>query len=648
MIDMLNRSTLQYFVPGNHEFDYGPLEFEVQLLARVKSKLVCCNVGAPATVKNASKFSLWPHEASPLVAFTGVVSKTVHESFDEKDWPFTDADDALEAFSTNTNTIPFHVVLSHATRDEDRAMRAALKYCPRTILLGGHDHHIDWIEHDRPPISLYKNRSNLQSVRILFLMAGGTTALNQLWSSYRELELKNGGVPPRYARASVDALLAPLHPCDARVFRPRIEENDAAWCEDDSRYTASDVDHEIPDDALEHRLHGIDSTPQLDVWSYKLTFDDFFPADSEAEEAVRLALKPITEPGEDKEVFNFSENTNQLDARDSHLRTVPTDFGLLVAECVRREGNADIAIVNSGAFRCDALLEPPKVTRRTLLDTFIFDKPKAGQDETIMTLTLKDDEIQTLLAHGLSCANKGAFPQVSDHRLSSKETERPWWRRCRRRHGDQRGAAEHVVAISSYLLINDNSTDGYVEAYAKWKGVSEDEARGNFRKARSEQQFQIIPAIEKHARGITYADITPVATQVQQSNPPTAATQFIDLARDLRTKFNRVFPYDPTNFFERMLALDALLELFARQAPVHADPAVADAREALSDFVYNLLMQLDCNRQAFWDAIKTDEANYADDTSYVAIFAAVVDGLGMIDRLRMIDRLGMIDRAGPN
>jgi 2',3'-cyclic-nucleotide 2'-phosphodiesterase (5'-nucleotidase family) len=61
MIDMLNRSTLQYFVAGNHEFDYGPKEFEVQLLARAKFRLVCCNAGAPATVKNASKFALWPH-----------------------------------------------------------------------------------------------------------------------------------------------------------------------------------------------------------------------------------------------------------------------------------------------------------------------------------------------------------------------------------------------------------------------------------------------------------------------------------------------------------------------------------------------------------------------------------------------------------
>jgi 2',3'-cyclic-nucleotide 2'-phosphodiesterase (5'-nucleotidase family) len=163
MIDMLNRSQLRYFVPGNHEFDYGPLQFEFQLLARVRSHLVCCNVTPPSTIKRASGFSPWPHEQSPQVAFTGVVSKDVHKSFGE-DWKFTDANQALEAFSRNTSMIPFHVVLSHATREEDRAMRPALEDCARTVLLGGHDHHIGWPEDDDRPI-LYKNRSNLHSVR---------------------------------------------------------------------------------------------------------------------------------------------------------------------------------------------------------------------------------------------------------------------------------------------------------------------------------------------------------------------------------------------------------------------------------------------------------------------------------------------------
>ena len=615
MIDMLNRSTLRYFVPGNHEFDYDPeTRLEDQLLvAGAKFELVCCNVSAPPAV-DASEFALWPNAESPTVAFTGVVSKSVHISFGEH-WPFSDADAALKAFSVQTaGTIPFHVVLSHATREEDRAMRPSLEECPRTVLLGGHDHHIDWPEDDFKPI-LYKNRSNLQSVRVLLLLAGDCgAAFNQLWCSYQELKKRNGGVAPPYEQRVVDALLEPLHPCDALVFRKWIEAKDPCGHEGFPNFSASafDQDDDLPDHALVNRLEGLPSV--YDVGSHVLEFDDFLPAEPRDETAVRKALKQITEPNEDHVVCDFSNDVDQLDARDAQLRERPTDFGLLAAECVRREADADIAIVHSGSFRIDAVIEA-KVTRKRLLDTFIFDKPKPGQDEPIMILTLSDQEIDTLLAHGRSLATTGAFPQVVDKRQPSKH--------------------DHVVAISSYLLMNAKSTDGYVKPYAKSTGMSEDQARDRFNELRS-GQFRIIPAIEKHVAGITYVDITPVAQPVQQSNgskPPTPGAHFIKLARDVRKEFDRVHPSVPSNFEEWYGTNEAFLALFAPRAPVPADPSLAKARKALCDFVVVVLTILKVKKVSWgvFDAdVKAQEANYTDDGfKYGVILGAVVEGLGI-------------------
>lgn len=156
------------------------------------------------------------------------------------------------------------------------------------------------------------------------------------------------------------------------------------------------------------------------------------------------------------------------------------------------------------------------MTRGILLDNFLYDKADDDGNEPIMTLTLTTAEIEFLLEHGRGRANTGAYPQISG------ELSQP--------------RSEHVVAISSYLLLDEGSTDRYVEEYAQRFNVSVDDARKKFLKARS-KQFRIIPAIEKHAPDIKYADITPAASQVQQSSPSTAATQFIDLARDVRAEF---------------------------------------------------------------------------------------------------------------
>jgi hypothetical protein len=114
------------------------------------------------------------------------VSESVHRSFDSS-WTFAAADKALQDFSRNTRDAAFHVVLSHATRDQDRLMRKALADAGRAVILGGHDHHIGWLERD-DDVWVSKNRSNLETVRVLLLLAGGDSAMQRLNDRYAELK----------------------------------------------------------------------------------------------------------------------------------------------------------------------------------------------------------------------------------------------------------------------------------------------------------------------------------------------------------------------------------------------------------------------------------------------------------------------------
>ena len=114
--------------------------------------------------------------------------------------------------------------------------------------------------------------------------------------------------------------------------------------------------------------------------------------------------------------------------------------GVLVAECVRLEAEAllkakgvrtadVVAIVNSGAFRCDSELKP-ELKVWDLRETFLFDADKA-----IMVLKVPAaGVVGELVRHGLQETKKGtgAYPQIAGH-----------W---------ERATGEVWLAISSYLL----------------------------------------------------------------------------------------------------------------------------------------------------------------------------------------------------
>jgi hypothetical protein len=119
---------------------------------------------------------------------------------------------------------------------------------------------------------------------------------------------------------------------------------------------------------------------QPDILTTKLLFDDHETPASIDVGYVTKALK-VTEQLDDTFVVrDFTRvATGKLEARDSHIRRQPTNFGVFVAECVRLHANAEVAIINSGAFRCDSELDP-KLHVRDLREAFLYDTDDAMID----------------------------------------------------------------------------------------------------------------------------------------------------------------------------------------------------------------------------------------------------------------------------
>lgn len=527
MIKLLDRMGLNYCVLGNHEFDHK----EEDLAARLKEasfKVVLSNVKPPDAIEAVERV-LWP-PTKPVIELTGIVSDAVYQAFPKTGWssnkyqafPKIGRSDptALSDLVSKTQKVPFHLVLTHADRSDDREMMKMLNDCPRTYMLGGHDHDIDWIEAD-DPTPLMKNSANLRTVRVLLLLAGGDMAMQELYKNYTSFKGKHG-TEPIYPKDS-DELLEGLCECDAEVFRAWLDRKDPLyhlkynqpnrWLGSYSQSYFTD-DEDLPADALVSRLDGMPF--HYDMLSWLLRYDDHESADDADTKIVNDAMTLIQEGSDDDVVCDFSEVTEKkLDASEKSIRSMPTDFGVFVAECVRRRGNADVAIVNSGSFRCDSLL-PTKLRMRHLRDTFTYDN-----DDTIIVLEIDGTLVDALLAHGKGEQNKGTFSQVADARQDPS-------------------SSKIAVAIASFLLLgNSNDSKGpYLNLVAEHLKKTTEQARSWVLTERGKRRsFGIIDAIKEYGGCVGYRRIDPVSIMGD------TATTFIDLAKKTLLLFEKKYPY---------------------------------------------------------------------------------------------------------
>jgi 5'-nucleotidase len=99
---------------------------------------------------------------------------------------------------------------------------------------------------------------------------------------------------------------------------------------------------------------------------------------------------------------------NPLDGISLHVRAAETNLGDLVADAMRADARADIALTNSGSIRGNRLFPAGPLTRRTLIEIHPFDNVNC-------VLELTGRVVLDALEHGVSSlpAANGMFPQVS-------------------------------------------------------------------------------------------------------------------------------------------------------------------------------------------------------------------------------------------
>ncbi|MFP2907776.1 bifunctional metallophosphatase/5'-nucleotidase [Pyxidicoccus sp. 3LFB2] len=104
-----------------------------------------------------------------------------------------------------------------------------------------------------------------------------------------------------------------------------------------------------------------------------------------------------------------------LDTRASEVRTRETNLGSFVADAFRTASGADVALVNGGALRADAVLPAGVMTRRELHAILPY-------EDALVVVEVKGATLRAALENGVSLSREdskpGRFPQVSGMRFS--------------------------------------------------------------------------------------------------------------------------------------------------------------------------------------------------------------------------------------
>lgn len=170
--ELLNRTQVDFCVLGNHELDHGVTALQ-QRLSEARFRVVMNVVGTPSGIKT-EPFACWPSQQNPQVAITGIVGENAQRAF-KAGWSFVKCTEHIRRFMEGTHPELFRIVLTHCQRDEDRHLRNAFYdtaspvFNNSVLMLGGHDHDIDWHEYDEQPL-IFKNLANLQTIRVIVLL----------------------------------------------------------------------------------------------------------------------------------------------------------------------------------------------------------------------------------------------------------------------------------------------------------------------------------------------------------------------------------------------------------------------------------------------------------------------------------------------
>ena len=111
-----------------------------------------------------------------------------------------------------------------------------------------------------------------------------------------------------------------------------------------------------------------------------------------------------------------------LDMKSENVRTRETNMGNFIADAYRQATGADVALVNGGSIRADALIQPGVLTKRDVLSILPF-------NNKVLKIELTGATLRAALEHGVGSigveAQPGRFPQVSGIRFTYDATRKP-------------------------------------------------------------------------------------------------------------------------------------------------------------------------------------------------------------------------------
>jgi hypothetical protein len=515
IVELLNRMRLNYCTLGNHEFDWGE-EALAQRMNEADFTVLLSNVDS--TNLSLKRHALWPSNDDPLIAITGIVSESVYQGFNPKsNWAFNSPEESILEFLRDNKRIPFRIVLSHASREEDRLIRDAviksivgedghyIMVPPyRSYILGGHDHDINWIEGEYSElgdgieryndwtIPISKNLANLKTIRCFLLLAGGLGEIHRITIDENIQYFANSEVA-RWAAQELQRNLDPDSSCNRRTSPLQAYPEDLKeLLQDIHPLDAKEIEtlfsspefHEAWSNSTHNRLgcslaSAFDLIPgKPDIISFTLKHSDHITSSSIDDDFVCHSLKLIQSRDDSMVCIDYLSIFNdEFDASEVSIRSIPTLFGCLVAECVRRKAGADLAIINSGSFRSDSIY-PPRLSNADLREIFLYDN-----DNSIVTLKLPKNAALAMLNHGLCKVGSGAYPQYSPPHVLPD-------------------SSYVTLAISAYLVSNDQ--DGYLTVLSRELNLVESNRLSveEMERLSMKSDYSIISAVSEYGQGL--------------------------------------------------------------------------------------------------------------------------------------------------
>ena len=112
----------------------------------------------------------------------------------------------------------------------------------------------------------------------------------------------------------------------------------------------------------------------------------------------------------------------ELDVKSADVRMQETNMADFVADAFRQAVGADVALVNGGSIRADAIIKPGILTKRDVLSILPF-------NNRVVKLQVMGTMIRAALEHGVATAAEevqpGRFPQVSGLRYAFDTSRKP-------------------------------------------------------------------------------------------------------------------------------------------------------------------------------------------------------------------------------